>query len=78
MIDVDKVQKIFNILICWHLQVEVINPGKHLFLVMNMYKVRKQELYLKERNTKWLSFNLKSFPHLHQNRLNTGLQGSIV
>jgi hypothetical protein len=31
MIDVDKVQKIFNILICWHLQAEVINPVKYLF-----------------------------------------------
>lgn len=31
MIDVDKVQKIFNILICWYLQVKVINPAKYLF-----------------------------------------------
>ncbi len=30
MIDVDKVQKIFNILICWYLRVKVINPAKYL------------------------------------------------
>jgi len=30
MIDVDKVQKIFNILICWYLQVKVINLVKYL------------------------------------------------
>lgn len=31
MINVDKVQKIFNILICWHLRMKVINLAKCLF-----------------------------------------------
>ncbi len=37
-----------------------------------MYKVRKRTSILKELKTNWLTFNPKSFPHLHETPFDIG------
>ncbi|OCK52692.1 hypothetical protein BA768_11285 [Chryseobacterium sp. CBo1] len=44
------------------------------FLYQTIYKVRKPSPILKEENTKRLTFNLKSFPHLHETPFAIGLE----
>ncbi len=64
-IHVDNVIENCNFLVFSFLRFELINRKVIYFLSHVNYKVRKLELILKGGNTNWLSFNLKSFPHLH-------------
>ncbi|VXC55124.1 conserved hypothetical protein [Chryseobacterium sp. 8AT] len=44
------------------------------FLSESTYKVRKQKPILKGVKSNWLTFNLKSFPHLHETPFTIGLE----
>lgn len=73
MTTVYKTQEMYNFLIRCRLRFELINGTINHLSYRAKHKVRKKETIWKGVKTNWLSFNLKSFPHLHETRSDIGL-----